>query len=126
MKRAIRLLCLVSLINATGAHWAFVQGVAWGGMFAGNLASSRMVTSLIKTFDRDRKCSVCIIVDKANESPLGEAAPPTGELRFDLAMTRTLASLEAPASARLRTLFVPAVAGTVRGGPPLRPPRKTA
>ncbi len=64
MKRLARLLLVASLLYGTGAHWAAVQGVAWGKMIADRVATEGLDGAVTSTFSGKTPCGVCIVVDK--------------------------------------------------------------
>jgi hypothetical protein len=52
-------LIIVSLLCATGTHWAMLQSVAWTTMLADNLRDSSLSEAIEKTFDGQHPCCLC-------------------------------------------------------------------
>ena len=52
-------LVIVSLLCATGTHWAMLQSVAWTTMLAGNLRGDSFTAAVEKTFDCQHPCCLC-------------------------------------------------------------------
>jgi hypothetical protein len=52
-------LIIVSLLCATGTHWAMLQSVAWTTMLAENLHDSSFAEAIGKTFDGQHPCCLC-------------------------------------------------------------------
>ena len=62
---------------ATGAQWDLLQVIAWGGMFAQNLASMPTVSALRRTFSPEGRCRLCRVVSSAKRDIADNATPDT-------------------------------------------------
>jgi hypothetical protein len=63
-----RLLLILALLGATGAHWAALQSVAWATMLADNARSADFGEALVKTFDGRHPCKLCKQVAAGRQS----------------------------------------------------------
>jgi hypothetical protein len=53
---------VLGLVFSLGAHWAILQSVAWASMFVTYSRSGSICEALIKTFDGQHPCALCIFV----------------------------------------------------------------
>ena len=76
-KRLGHLLLIVSLLAATGGHWAVLQSVAWTTMLAANLSTDSLGEAVSKTFDGEHPCALCqkITAGKQSEKKTEFTAP---------------------------------------------------
>lgn len=59
---------IIAWICCQGMVWDVVQVFAWGKMFAGHVQTMSMQEAVESTFDPDRPCSLCLIVQEARGS----------------------------------------------------------
>ena len=114
-------LVVLTLVLATGAHWAALQTVAWTTMLANNLRTDSLTQAVSKTFDGEHPCCLCkaIAAGKKSEKK-SEAVSP-------------VLKMESPLSAEKPLLFPPSLfavlpqhnsfADLLSSKPPLPPPR---
>lgn len=116
--RLSKWLVVVTLTLSLGAHWAFLQSVAWVGMVVSYSHHAPLSEALSKTFDGQHPCKLCKFVQqgKATEKkqdaqkpikelekflPSGRAftlCPPELEPPVFSALTHTDLSTEPPPS----------------------------
>ncbi len=116
-----KLLIVLTLVLATGAHWAALQTVAWTTMLANNLRSDSLAQAVSKTFDGDHPCCLCKAIAAAKKSEKkSEAVSPMLKMEF-------------PPTAETPVLFPPSqftvlplennFSSALPSKPPLPPPR---
>jgi len=115
-------LVVVTLVLATGLHWAALQTIAWTTMFAANLSSQQSLTEAVaQTFDGEHPCPLCkaIAAGKKSEKK-SEAITPVLKMEFPPVADRFVLIAPKPFAA-----FSPAnvFADSVRSQPPVPPPR---
>ncbi|HKQ39181.1 MAG TPA: hypothetical protein VJ063_13980 [Verrucomicrobiae bacterium] len=66
--RAGKCLVVLSAVLATGAHWVFLQSVAWVGMTVDFSRTEAIGTALQKTFDGQHPCALCKLVDEGRKA----------------------------------------------------------
>jgi hypothetical protein len=111
----------VALACSLGVPWAFLQTLAWTGMFLGNLTTRSVSAALQRTFDGEHPCALCkaINTSKKSEKKSDKLLP----LKKLDGLTQTVAMVVCP-----RGLFSQAEAGgvmpeTLAHAPPSPPPR---
>jgi hypothetical protein len=118
MKRSARLVLVASLLYGTGAHWAAVQAVAWGGMIAARAPERGMAEAVAETFSGEKPCGVCLIVDRAAR-PASELSAAMPSAHFIAVMSPALApaavAVPVPPDA---PAFVPRPAARPQSPPP--------
>jgi hypothetical protein len=62
MRRLSALFVLCAWLLASGAHWDFVQGFAWGRMIATYSKTMPLAEAVRLTFTADNLCGVCTFV----------------------------------------------------------------
>ena len=121
LTRLTKLLLVLALTLSLGAHWLFLQSIAWVGMVVNFSQTAPLHEAFNKTFDGRHPCSLCKMVRE------GKAKEQKRELlktvtKLDMAMTAHEFLLDAPASFPL----VMAMAESIsiwRDSPPTPPPR---
>jgi|SRR5665213_1337404 len=93
--RFARLLMVATLVVMTGAHWAFLQSIAWTTMLADNLSRAPLVEAVSRTFDGKRPCCICKAI----------AAGKKSEQKHDSSLQ--LKKFEFPPSQETSALFPP-------------------
>lgn len=63
-QRMARLLVVLALTISLGAHWMFLQSVAWVGMVANYSQTAPFTQALSKTFDGRHPCKLCKLVQQ--------------------------------------------------------------
>jgi hypothetical protein len=71
--RAAKWLVVLSLTVSIGAHWVFLQSVAWFGMVVSYSQSSSLPQALEMTFDGQHPCKLCKLVQQGKESEKKQA-----------------------------------------------------
>lgn len=81
--RSRKLLVVIALVGATGAHWAVLQTVAWTTMLASNLCQQPVAQAVAQTFDGEHPCPLCkaIAAGKKSEKK-SEAIAPVLKMEF--------------------------------------------
>lgn len=81
--RGGKLLVVITLVLATGAHWAVLQTVAWSTMLAGNLCTESVSQAVAKTFDGEHPCPLCKAIAAAKKAQKkSEAVSPVLKMEF--------------------------------------------
>ena len=82
LQRLTRLLVVLALTLSLGAHWMFLQSVAWVGMVVNYSQHDPFIEALSKTFDGKHPCQLCKMVQtgKAQEQQQAKQKPTT---KFD-------------------------------------------
>jgi hypothetical protein len=127
MRRFSALIVLCAWLLASGAHWDFVQGYAWGRMIATYSRTMPLEQAIKLTFTADNLCGVCESV--AEGKTRADALPAT-------APGETVAKAKPPIAPAPEHLFVfctvtgpawPTVHflpdACARPAPPVEPPR---
>ena len=68
LARGGKLLVVLTLVLATGAHWAALQTVAWATMLAGNLCTESVSQAVDHTFDGRHPCPLCKAIAAGKKS----------------------------------------------------------
>ena len=63
-----KILIVLALVAALGAHWALLQTVAWTTMLANNLQSHSLSQAVTDTFDGNHPCPLCRAIAAAKKS----------------------------------------------------------
>jgi len=118
---------LFAWLCAHGAVWNVVQVVAWSRMFAGYAQSLPIATALRETFDPQKPCELCVVVQQARETdPTSKPADPlrSAPERLILACDVAVAATAVTTTPDQKWPFtVDAYAETRREPVPLPPPR---
>jgi hypothetical protein len=61
-------LLILSLLCATGGHWAMLQSVAWATMLANNARTECLSDAISQTFDGRHPCPICLQIAKQRQS----------------------------------------------------------
>ena len=61
-------LLILSLLCATGGHWAMLQSVAWATMLANNARTECLADAIAKTFDGRHPCPICRQIAQSRQS----------------------------------------------------------
>lgn len=83
---------VVTLTLSLGAHWTFLQSVAWVGMMVNYSQNATLGEAFSKTFDGQHPCKLCKFVQagKASEKKQN-AEKPKKELDKNLPVARAFA-----------------------------------
>lgn len=58
---------LLAILMATGGHWFVLQTVAWGRMFVDFAQHDSLGTALVKTFDGQHPCRMCLQIRQGQQ-----------------------------------------------------------
>ncbi len=61
-------LLILSLLCATGGHWAMLQSVAWATMLANNARTQCLSDAITTTFDGRHPCPICRQIAQSRQS----------------------------------------------------------
>jgi hypothetical protein len=67
-------LCLIAVLQLTGADWGILQIAAWTGMLVNYSRAEGVEVGIAKTFDGKHHCSLCFKIAKNKETEKKEAA----------------------------------------------------
>jgi hypothetical protein len=68
LARIGKLFLVFALIAMLGAHWAFLQTIAWTTMLANNLRTQSLTESVSRTFDGNHPCPLCEAIAAGKKS----------------------------------------------------------
>lgn len=68
MNRFSRITTVLMLASSIGLHWVVLQSVAWMGMLVTYSAESNFSDAVVKTFDGEHPCRLCVSVDQGKKS----------------------------------------------------------
>lgn len=74
LSRLYRLVVVLLLIIAVGAHWTLLQSVAWVSMAVSFSQDSTVKDALTKTFDGQHPCAICKLVKDGKSAEQKEQA----------------------------------------------------
>jgi hypothetical protein len=77
---------VLALCLSIGAHWAFLQSVAWGSMIVSYSRQAPLADALTKTFDGSHPCDLCKHIAAARKSDQKDTAH-VGPVKPDLICT---------------------------------------
>ena len=66
--RVGKIVVVIALVAMTGAHWAFLQSLAWTTMLANNLRTHSVTESISQTFDGAHPCPLCKAITAGKKS----------------------------------------------------------
>ena len=114
-------LTVLTLVFATGGHWAFLQSIAWVRMTADFSRTDSWSVALKKTFDGRHPCNLCKAVTEGKRAEKREAALKV-DIKLDFFLGAQGLALTPPTPADVN--FPPPLRDA-RGGdaPPTPPPR---
>jgi hypothetical protein len=117
-------LLVLALCASIGAHWAFLQSVAWVGMaITYSQVSSSFTETLAKTFDGKHPCKLCKLVTEGKKSQKKQEAQfKTAKLDL-LSAVRSNFVFNRPAPANC--VSAPTRPSDHNEPPPTPPPRLT-
>ena len=120
-RRWTRLLLAVALACSLGLPWAFLQTLAWTGMFVGNLTTSSVSAALQRTFDGEHPCALCkaITAGKKAEKKSDKLLP----LKKLVGLTQTVAKVVYPPGSFSQAEADGVMHETLAHAPPTPPPR---
>ena len=75
LTRLSRPVVVLMLTLTLGLHWAFLQSVAWVGMFVSFSADSPVRVALVKTFDGVHPCTLCKFVAEGKKAERQQEMP---------------------------------------------------
>ncbi len=119
--RCRKFLVVIALVLTTGLHWATLQTVAWGAMFAKNLRQQSLAQAVSETFDGEHPCCMCKAIAAAKKSEKkSESLANTFKMEFPPATEKIFLISPGPF-----LIFSPAefFAGSSFQKPPVPPPR---
>ena len=123
LQRLARLLVVLVLTLSLGAHWMFLQSIAWVGMVVNYSQHDPLIEALAKTFDGKHPCQLCKLVQngKAQEKKQEKQKPTT---KLDQFLTADQAILLRPP--KLERLALTASSSSCARGesPPTPPPER--
>ncbi len=113
-------LVVLTLTLSLGAHWMFLQSVAWVGMVVNYSHDAPFTEALSKTFDGQHPCKLCKLVQegKAKEKKQ-DTQKPTKEVEKSLPAGRAFALYPPELEP---TVFSVLSQADARVEPPLLPP----
>jgi len=62
-----KVMLVLALSFSLGAHWAFLQVVAWAGMLISYSQTSGFIAGVSATFDGKHPCPLCLVVQKGRQ-----------------------------------------------------------
>jgi hypothetical protein len=104
-----------------GLHWAFLQSVAWVGMFVSFSANSSLPVALKKTFGGDNPCNLCKLVAEGKKAERQQEMPQL-LAKLDMLLVYNRIWLQPPELVPLTTLS-PSLGESRSDAPPSPPPR---
>ena len=123
LTRLSKWMVVLTLTLSIGAHWIFLQSVAWVGMVVSYSHNGAFTEALSKTFDGKHPCCLCKFVQqgKATEKKQ-ETQKPTKELEKCLPAGRAFAFC--PPELAPTIFSAPAQADSRVESPPTPPPKR--
>lgn len=121
--RLTRPIVVLMLTLTLGLHWAFLQSVAWVGMFVSFSADSPLPVALEKTFGGKNPCNLCKLVAEGKNAERQQEMPQL-LAKLDLLLVHNRLWLGPPELFPLTTLSPPPDAS--RSDPPPSPPPRAA
>ena len=124
LQRLAKLVVVLTLTLSLGAHWMFLQSVAWVGMVVNYSHDATLTEALSKTFDGQHPCKLCKFVQQGKSSEKKQdTQKPMKELGKFLPAGRAFALC--PPELQPVIFSAPNYAG-LRVEPPPTPPPKRA
>lgn len=118
------LLLIVSLLAATGGHWAVLQSVAWTTMLAANLTTDSLGEAVSKTFDGAHPCELCHTVSAGKKSEKqSEFTAPIKKFEYVNETPRFVFAAPTDFTLLVARIEFP---DSLRSAPPVPPPRGNA
>ena len=112
---------IVALAAGSGAHWVVLQGVAWGTMLVEYSHGASLTEAVVKTFDGQHPCNLCLTIEGAEKQQQQEqAAQPVPDIKGVLAPVLHVAS---PAFVFVVWPSLVESAVPLSHSPPVPPPR---
>lgn len=68
MRSLTRQITVIMLALTLGLHWTVLQSVAWMGMLIRYSSQGTVSEAIIKTFDGNHPCSMCLAVAKGKDT----------------------------------------------------------
>ena len=123
LARISKCLVVLTLTLSIGAHWMFLQSVAWVGMVVNYSHNATFSEALNKTFDGRHPCKLCKFVQEGKDNEKKQdTQKPTKEIEKFLPVGRAF-TLCPPELAPV-TFRAPAQAGLRVEPPPVPPPER--
>ena len=66
--RCAKGLVVTALVLSLGAHWVFLQTIAWVGMAINYSQDASLTIALEKTFDGKHPCRICKVVEEGKQA----------------------------------------------------------
>lgn len=74
MRPAIRCFIALTVALSLGAHWIVLQSVAWANMLLTYTATDGIAQGVVRTFNGENPCNICVIVAEGKEQEREERA----------------------------------------------------
>lgn len=81
-QRRLKLFIIPLLVLSLGLHWAVLQTVAWTGMFLNFVADTSISEAVVKTFNGENPCDLCLIIKESKQQSQDDAAM-LAKLKFE-------------------------------------------
>jgi hypothetical protein len=121
MNRFSRITTAIMLASSIGLHWVVLQSVAWLGMLVTYSAESNFGDAVVKTFDGEHLCKLCVSVDQGKKAEKRQLALK-GVRKIDSVIFETEKMLCPPDSAALHLPDVMFLS-QLSDSPPTPPPQ---
>jgi len=87
LPRLAKGLLILALTISLGAHWAFLQSIAWAGMLYSNAQETTLSEAVTLTFSGNKPCSLCKAIEKGKAQERQaeqETIQPSKDLKLEL------------------------------------------
>ena len=123
LARFSKWLVVVTLTLSLGAHWAFLQSVAWVGMVVNYSHNATLGEAFSKTFDGEHPCKLCKFVQAGKASEKKQNAE-TPKKEVDKSLPAARAFVLYPPGLQPLTFSAPHPADSRVEPPPIPPPER--
>lgn len=121
LAKASKFILVLALCFTLGLHWGLLQAVAWTGMVVTYSRDASLKTALVKTFDGNHPCKLCVVVaDGKKSEKTSEIKTPVTKL--ELFLVRVPLNIFPPQLAPLADQLAGIPAARTLA-PPFQPPR---
>ena len=120
-RRLPGILIAVALAGSLGLPWAFLQTLAWAGMFVGNLTTSSVSAALQRTFDGEHPCALCQAIAAGKKS--GKKSDKLLPLKKLEGLTQAVAMVVYPPGSFSQAEAKEVIPELLTPAPPTPPPR---
>lgn len=121
MSRLTRFITVILLASSIGLHWAVLQSVAWMGMLVAYSAESNFSEAVVKTFDGQHPCKLCLTVTEGKKADTRKKMLKGSE-KIDSVIVVSEVLLCPPVSVAVHPLDQAGLS-PLRNAPPTPPPR---